>query len=101
MRKTTFDSFHRTDLVQILKQHAPMQHLICGMHTEFCIDTTTRRALALGYPVVPVADAHTTEDREHLSASQIIRHRNVVLSGIESFGPRVRTIAADDLRFEV
>ncbi len=101
MRKTTPDSFHRTELEQILRGHGVTDLVICGMHTEFCIDTTTRRALALGYPVVLVADAHTTEDREHLSASQIIRHHNVVLSGIESFGPRVRTIAADDLRFEV
>ncbi len=96
-----FDSSHRTDLDQSLKQHAAMRHVVCGMHTEFCVDTTTCRALALGYPVVLVTDAHTTEGREHLSASQIIRHHNVVISGNESFGPRVRTIAAADLRFEV
>jgi nicotinamidase-related amidase len=61
------------------------------------VDTTTRRALALGYPVVLVADAHTTEDKEHLSAAQIIRHHNATLTNIESFGPRVRAIATAEL----
>lgn len=72
--------------------------VICGMPTEFCVDTTTRRALALGYPVVLVADAHTTERNEYLSAAQIIRHHNHTLANITSFGPRVRAISTEQLR---
>ena len=96
--KTSPDSFHRTGLEDLLKQRAVTDIVICGMHTEFCIDTTIRRALALGYPVVLVEDAHTTENKEHLSASQIIRHHNETLTNISSFGPRVRTVSAEDLR---
>ena len=98
IRKTTPDSFHGTELEQILNQHAVTDLVICGMHTEFCVDTTTRRALALGYSVVLVADAHTTEDKEHLPASQIIRHHNATLTSISSFGPRVRAITTEELR---
>ena len=98
MRKTTPDSFHRTELEQILKRHAVAHLVICGMHTEFCVDTTTRRALALGYPVVLVADAHTTEGNAHLSAAQVIQHHNDTLTNISSFGPRVRAISAENLR---
>lgn len=101
IRKTSPDSFNRTELEQVLKQHAVTDIVICGLHTEFCVDTTTRRALALGYPVILVTDAHTTEDKEHLSAAQIIRHHNVTLTSIESFGPRVRAISTDELRFRV
>ncbi len=97
--KTTCDSFHRTDLEQILKQHAVTQLVVCGMHTEFCVDTTARRALALGYEVMLIADAHTTEDRPHLPAAQIIRHHNETLVKIESFGVRVRIVAAEQMRF--
>lgn len=97
IRKTSSDSFHRTDLEEVLKQHAVTDLVICGMHSEFCVDTTTRRALALGYPVVLVEDAHTTEDKEHLSAAQIIRHHNDTLTNISSFGPRVRAISTEDL----
>jgi nicotinamidase-related amidase len=97
IRKTTPDSFHRTELEELLKRHAVGNLVICGMHTEFCVDTTTRRALALGYPVVLVEDAHTTESNEHLSAAQIIRHHNDTLTNISSFGPRVRAISTENL----
>ena len=100
LRKTTPDSFLRTDLQDVLKQHAINNLIICGMHTEFCVDTTTRRALALGYPVILVADAHTSAGNAHLSASQVIAHHNATLTNISSFGPRVRAVSAADLRFE-
>jgi nicotinamidase-related amidase len=97
LRKTAADAFHRTELEKILGQHAVEDLVICGMHSEFCVDTTTRRALALGYPVVLVEDAHTTDDKPHLSAVQIIRHHNETLTNITSFGPRVRAVSARDL----
>ena len=97
IRKTTPDAFHHTELEGTLKQRAIAALVICGMHTEFCVDTTTRRALELGYPVILVADAHTTESKDHLSAAQIIRHHNNTLTSISSFGPRVRAIATEDL----
>jgi nicotinamidase-related amidase len=100
IRKTTPDSFHRTELEDILKEHAVDNLVVCGMHTEYSVDTTTRRALALGYPVVLVEDAHTTEGTEHLSAAQIIRHHNHTLTNISSFGPRVRAVSTETLRFD-
>jgi len=99
IRKTSPDSFHRTALEQVLKTNAITDLVICGMHTEFCVDTTTRRALALGYPVVLVEDGHTTEGNQHLSPIQVIRHHNTTLANIASFGPRVRVVATDDVRF--
>jgi nicotinamidase-related amidase len=100
LRKTTADAFHRTALEQTLKHHAVTDLVICGMQTEFCVDTTTRRALALAYPVVLVADAHTTPGNAHLSAAQVIQHHNDTLSNISSFGPVVRVIATAKLRFD-
>jgi len=97
VRKTTPDSFHRTELEQVLRQNSVSDLVVCGMHTEFCVDTTTRRALALGYPVILVEDAHTTEGNQHLSAAQVIRHHNETLTNISSFGPRVRAISAENL----
>ena len=71
--------------------------IVCGMHTEFCVDTTTRRALALGYPVTLVADAHTSAGNTALTPQQVIAHHNATLTNISSFGPRVRAINCDDL----
>jgi nicotinamidase-related amidase len=98
IRKTTPDAFHRTELEALLQRHGVTDLVIGGMHTEFCVDTTTRRALALGYPVLLVEDGHTTRDNAHLSAAQIIRHHNQTLANISSFGPRASTIPAKDLR---
>jgi nicotinamidase-related amidase len=98
VRKTTPDSFHCTELQEVLKRHGVTDLVVCGMHTEFCIDTTTRRALALGYPVVLVEDAHTSAGNEHLSAALVIRHHNATLTNISSFGPRVRAVSTADLR---
>ncbi|MGK6306126.1 cysteine hydrolase family protein [Variovorax sp. DT-64] len=99
MRKTTPDSFHRTELEQVLRRHAVTDLVVCGMHTEFCVDTTTRRALALGFPVILVGDAHTSGGNQHLSAPQVIRHHNETLANISSFGPRVRVVSTEGLRF--
>jgi nicotinamidase-related amidase len=98
LRKTTPDSFHRTELEQVLKKLSVTDLVVCGMHTEFCVDTTTRRALALGFPVILVGDAHTSEGNQHLSANQVIRHHNETLANISSFGPRVRVVSTEDLR---
>jgi len=101
LRKTSPDSFHRTELEEVLRSRGVSSLVICGMHTEFCVDTTTRRALALGFPVVLVEDAHTTEGNKHLSAAQVIQHHNDTLTNITSFGPRVRAVSSDDLRLVV
>ena len=99
LRKTATDSFHRTELQARLAPYGATELVICGMHSEFCVDTTTRRALALGFPVQLVADGHTTADKPHLGAAQIIAHHNATLANISSFGPRARPVAAAALHF--
>ncbi len=70
---------------------------MCGLHSEFCVDTTTRRALALGYPVALVADGHSSAGNAVLSAPQAIAHHNATLSNISSFGPRARLVLSAEL----
>ena len=64
LRKTTPDAFLRTNLEKLLRSAGIEKLVICGMHSEFCIDTTTRRALALGFSVVLVSDGHTSAGNE-------------------------------------
>lgn len=97
LRKTTPDSFHRTELQAALQARGVKQLVICGLQSEFCVDTTTRRALALGYPVQLVADGHSTCDNGVLSAAQISAHHNHTLANMESFGPRAVPVAASDV----
>lgn len=100
VRKTTPDSFLRTELGELLESYAVDNLIICGYASEFCVDTTTRRAAALGYTVELVADAHTTDDKAHASAQQIRAHHNATLPSIRSFGPRIRAVESTALRFE-
>lgn len=97
VRKKTPDAFLNTDLEALLRARGVEELVICGMHTEFCVDTTTRRALALGYPVTLVADAHTSAGNAVLSAPQVIAHHNATLTHITSFGPRVRAVNSADV----
>jgi nicotinamidase-related amidase len=100
VRKTTPDSFHDTELQDILRSLRIGKLVICGLQSEFCVDTTTRRALALGYPVTLVADGHSTMDNGVLSAAQISAHHNETLANLSSFGPRVEAVPAADVRIE-
>lgn len=98
VRKTACDSFHQTGLQALLQQRGITRLVVCGLQTDFCVDTTVRRALALGYDVTLVADAHSTLANDVLSAAQIIAHHNATLSNLTSFGPRVEVTPARDLR---
>lgn len=101
VRKTACDSFHETDLQALLQQRSITRLVVSGLQTDFCVDTTVRRALALGYEVVLVGDAHSTIDNGVLSAAQIVAHHNVTLSNLTSFGPRVEVVPARDVRIEI
>lgn len=97
VRKTTPDSFHATNLEQWLRSRDISHVVLCGYATEFCIDTTARRAASLGFGVTIVEDAHTTEDKAHLEADKIIKHHNVTLSDITSFRVHISTQPAASL----
>jgi len=92
--KTTPDSFLRTPLEPALREAGVSHVAVCGYASEFCVDTTVRRAAALGFEVSLVADAHTTHDKPHASGAQIRAHENATLPDISSFGPRIRALAA-------
>ncbi len=100
VRKTTPDAFLGTQLEEWLRNAGTQTLVICGMHSEFCIDTTTRRALALGFPVVLVSDGHTSAGNDAISARQVIAHENATLSNISSFGPRAVPVHSDAIEFE-
>lgn len=79
IKKTTPDSFHDTVLIEELRKRGIKRLVIAGLQTEFCIDTTCRRAFSLGYEAVLVEDGHSTMDSEILNAEKIIEHHNSIL----------------------
>ncbi|MEO7600321.1 MAG: cysteine hydrolase family protein [Opitutus sp.] len=97
IRKTTVDAFYETGLQQLLAKHAITHLTICGYATEFCVDTTSRRAATLGFPVTLVSDAHTTQDRPYLSAQLIRRHHTDTLVNLSGFPARITAEVAEKL----
>lgn len=77
--KDTPDSFLRTTLQDELDSRGIGRLVLAGMQTEYCVDTTCRRAFGLGYDVTLAADAHGTWDDESLTAAQIVAHHNEVM----------------------
>ena len=100
LRKKGSDSFHQTDLQSMLETKGIDKLVICGLQSDFCVDSTVRRALALGYPVTLVADGHSTLDNSVLTAKQIIAHHNATLANLGSYGPRVIPINATEIQFD-
>jgi nicotinamidase-related amidase len=94
IEKTTPDAFHETMLHQELIAADIGRLIVAGAQTEFCVDTTCRRARSLGFDTILVSDSHSTWDSKLLTAQQIIQHHNAVLG---SGFVRLRTLEELDL----
>ena len=74
-------AFNGTDFDSKLRAAAIDTLVICGMQSEYCVDSAVRGAVERGYRVVLVADGHTTRDSAILSAKDIVAHENETLGG--------------------
>ena len=97
VRKTTPNSFLRTNLNEVLEKNNINTVIICGYATEFCVDSTVRAAAALGYDIKIVTDGNTTHDKAHAPAKQIIEHHNVTLPNITSFGVKIEAVDSEKI----
>jgi nicotinamidase-related amidase len=79
IRKRHPDSFQETSLQNELEALGIRNLIVAGIQTEYCVDTTCRRAYSLGYEVTLVRNGHSTWDTDEFKASQIIAHHNRVL----------------------
>ena len=86
-RKRHGSAFHDTGLEQTLRGMGVDELIVCGLQSEFCVDSTVRHAYTLGFTVTLVADAHSTWDSASLTAAQIIEHHNRVLATYVAAAP--------------
>src|SRR5580704_9896394 len=97
INKRASDSFFETSLAEELKRRRVEHLIIAGGMTEYCIDTTCRRAVTLGYDVTLVADAHLTRDTPVMTAAQIIAHHNLLLDGFDAGNHSINVIPTDEI----
>jgi nicotinamidase-related amidase len=99
IRKRASDSFFETTLQHELKARSIKHLIVAGCMTEYCVDTTSRRAISLGYDVTLVSDAHTTVDNKILTGAQIIAHHNALLDGFDAGSRMITVTPADEVNF--
>lgn len=99
VRKKSADSFFGTDLADRLQERSITHLIVGGCMSQFCVDTTVRRAVSLGYDVTLVADGHTTGDTATLTFSAIIAHHNETLDGFDAGTAGVNVRSAGDIAF--
>jgi nicotinamidase-related amidase len=84
VNKRASDAFYDTTLKEILDGYGIENLIVAGGQTEYCVDTSVRRATTYGYTVTLVSDAHLTYDTELLTEAQIIAFYNYTLNGFAS-----------------
>jgi nicotinamidase-related amidase len=77
--KTHCNAFQGTDLAAHLTRSECETLVVCGMQSQYCVDTFVRAAVERGFRQILVRDGHTTFDTPALSAAQIIAHHNQTL----------------------
>ncbi len=97
--KAFSDSFLDTDLATILQARNVGRLVIAGLQSDYCVDTTCRRAASLGYDAVLVSDAHTTFSHEFLTAEQIVAHHNRILRDFPAGQGHVRAVPSEQVVF--
>lgn len=80
VRKTFRSSFEDTNLAQVLEKLNVGHLIVCGAQTNNCIRHTSHDALAKGYNVTLIADAHTTSSYEWngrtVNAQAVVEEQN-------------------------
>jgi nicotinamidase-related amidase len=99
IRKRASDSFFETTLQRELEARSVRHLIVTGCMTEYCVDTTARRAISLGYDVTLVSNAHTTIDNKLLTAAQIIAHHNALLDGFDAGSHAITVKPANEVTF--
>jgi nicotinamidase-related amidase len=92
IRKKACDSFFETTLATELESRRIGTLIVAGCMTQFCVDTTVRRAVSLGFDVLLVSDGHMTADSGGLTFEQIVAHHNALLNGFDAGSHTVRVV---------
>ncbi|WP_329236066.1 isochorismatase family protein [Actinoallomurus sp. NBC_01490] len=79
LHKTSHNAFTTTNLQRLLTEAGVRELTVCGIRTEQCVETTARVGSDLGYRVVFVTDATTTEPVGGLTAGEVTERTEAVL----------------------
>jgi nicotinamidase-related amidase len=98
VHKRACDSFYETELADVLSARGITHLVVTGCRSQYCVDTTCRSAVARGYPVTLVSDAHTTMENGVLTAKQIVAHTNRTLWGFGNAKAEITVLPTEEVR---
>jgi nicotinamidase-related amidase len=98
IHKRASDSFFETSLQDHLSRLGITDLVVAGCMTQYCVDTTCRRAVTLGYNVVLASDAHSTAPEGELEAAQIVSHHNTLLDGFSAGGHSITVEPSENIQ---
>ncbi len=81
VEKTFRDAFRETNLEDVLQRLNAKRLVVCGMQTEYCVDSTVREAERRGYRVTLIGDGTATYPAGGLTEEQIRDHVYRVANG--------------------
>lgn len=88
------NSFHKTNLQEVLESLNVKQVVIAGMMTHMCIDSTTRASNELSYAPILIADA--TETKELTYGETAICSKDVQSSFLAALTSFARVLNVDE-----
>jgi nicotinamidase-related amidase len=97
VHKRSCDGFFETDLHAVLTAVGARRLVVVGCMTQYCIDTTCRRSVTMGYDVTLVGDGHMNAGSAGLGFAQVIAHHNAVLNGFDAGPRRIKVTASSAL----
>jgi len=98
IEKAASDGFYQTTLQSELDRLGISRLIVCGLQTEFCVDTTCRAAFSRGFDVVLAADGHATTDGA-VPAEVVVRHHNYALAHLAHPDRRITVAPSAEIDF--
>lgn len=101
--KRYLDAFAETELPRLLAETGASHLVIAGAQSMACIRATSHRALAEGYDLTLVSDAHTTDDLDwgevSLTAQQIVDYTNLFIQFTAYPGQQTQVVPHHEVSF--
>ena len=95
------DVFYESKLDATLNELNINELFITGCATDFCVASTIQSAITKDYNITVVSDGHTTGERPHLKAKQVIDHYNWIWENMIPTKGRIAVKAFNEIQKEL
>ena len=98
INKFANDVFYQSSLSSFIPKDRIDELFIMGCATDFCVEASVQSALVKDYNVTVVKDGHTTADRPHVNAEDLIKHYNWVWSHMAPTQGQVSVLSSEEIQ---